>query len=1442
MMDNQEPIWDEPGEENRPSQEISMTVKGKILFPSEQRQIKAEILMDTGAKLNVIGKRFAYNNGMQDLITMYKNAEGPIVRLGGTDKVIVAEGYINLTLVLEENDLYLEQHKRTVRVRFEVLNTQKDMIVGIDGLLSHIPQYLIKTLQKFAELKVSTEPENYFGQFSDMSEISENTAKTNLKSICNMEKWMHTLADDISPEVYTLPQEDVTNGKLYYPWSDKQEVAPEEQILTDTYNVWDLNGLDFLQDEEARLLHYKNTLPSTFGPEISNNKRQLEKWEKMLLSKEVQPVFVTSEWTGLKIDPIHIDTLESMPKRHTMPSRHINAEMQEKIKEMIYYYIKLGLYIMRTSATVSGLVAVRKPNGSPRICSDFRWLNTHLKAYNSFIPNVRTEMEKMKEFTYFNELDWYKAFRQIPIDEQSKELLAMVTPWGVVQPNYLPEGVGPASAIMQDIVTKIFAPVFAFSVCIADNIIIGGHDLDDLYNKTSKVLELARQYNVILSIDKSNFGVRCVKFFGYQIKENCYTIDDNKRTAVKDLIMPMNQKQMKSFLGFANFFSPFIEGYAHKAALLHNMTRKEYNWKDIEDIKRHKIAFDQMKTAMANATDIFFPDRTFIWILRTDASEYAVGGTLLQVIPGHIAREKGIVPKEGEDVVYQPIWFGSQKLSEAARRWSTIEQETYAIVYCVKSLHYYLALRPFILETDHANILYLEKSDVPKLIRWRLYLQDHQFLLRHIPGKLNTSADYLSRPIDLATLEQAYDNECSLEYLCMEISSDHNSEEISEHFGKSEISNMLESEEGEVPSLVPLHHHKQVNLDAITYSDSEEEEEGLPALNESISDVPKFISDTPKISSDAPKINSDSSNKLTTKNILNTEEPEKVQLTQIQMFQKVHNGRVGHSGVQRTYKDLKARFPTAIFPIRTVRELVEECPICQKGRLADRNKLQEVRKHLHVTHFRGTISIDTLTLVKDKEGYKYLMVFINQSTKRVILKASKERDARATREAILYFIKNIGLHDCWWSDPGSEFDNKLAKELSEILGIDIKFTMVNRPQANGVERSNGKILRYVKDLIMEEEIQNDWSDLKILTPLQFWLNNRVNGETGYSANELTFGIESERYGAIPSIPYAGNDKWVQEFTRYLEILRARAAGHLKTRQEDRIKDHEDKGIRFAIDDLVFVRNNDPLLQHKFKERNEGPYLVTNHRDNDVSIRSLISDKVTTVHMNRCRIFDGSKEAAQQVARSEANEFQIHKINRHTGNPLYSRTLLFQVLWSDESTTEETLEIVKDTQALQIYAQQHAFYKIWTMNIGDFNLWRIAANKNEVKSWKLNCPQDTFIPLIREDFYISIFYFNKGNTLETEALTDFAIQDRVFQATVTKAKPTSKSIDIHIPDLDYKRVKCIKELTLSDVCLYVRPTISRADKSILVNKRDMLKTNLKSIRLWEDLYGETYIPQ
>ena len=54
-------------------------------------------------------------------------------------------------------------------------------------------------------------------------------------------------------------------------------------------------------------------------------------------------------------------------------------------------------------------------------------------------------------------------------------------------------------------------------------------------------------------------------------------------------------------------------------------------------------------------------------------------------------------------------------------------------------------LKTFILESDHRNLLWIESSVVPKIVRWKLFLQGFVFWLKHIPGKLNVTADCLSR-------------------------------------------------------------------------------------------------------------------------------------------------------------------------------------------------------------------------------------------------------------------------------------------------------------------------------------------------------------------------------------------------------------------------------------------------------------------------------------------------------------------------------------------------------------------------------------------------------------------------------------------------------------------------------------------------------------------------
>ena len=138
-------------------------------------------------------------------------------------------------------------------------------------------------------------------------------------------------------------------------------------------------------------------------------------------------------------------------------------------------------------------------------------------------------------------------------------------------------------------------------------------------------------------------------------------------------------------------------------------------------------------------TDIFtlyYPNYELEWILRTDASEYGVGGVLFQVF---------IHLKSGTKEL-QPIFCVSAKFSPQALKWAIIEKEAYGIYFSVKKLAYFLRGKQFILETDHANLIWMEASIVPKIMRWRIYLQSFvDAVLKRIPGKDNQVADNFSR-------------------------------------------------------------------------------------------------------------------------------------------------------------------------------------------------------------------------------------------------------------------------------------------------------------------------------------------------------------------------------------------------------------------------------------------------------------------------------------------------------------------------------------------------------------------------------------------------------------------------------------------------------------------------------------------------------------------------
>jgi hypothetical protein len=521
-------------------------------------------------------------------------------------------------------------------------------------------------------------------------------------------------------------------GIILPPWSmPLDDIAPEEQFTPDPTSFPD-DILTYLSTsaEEARAA-YITDLES----HVTSAMREACPDVMDLLTSELAlDVFVPASWTGISMHPIHLEIKPGLPdyiKAHTRPVREaLYQDAKREFERMRGYF-----YVPSRSPIASPLVVAPKTT-TPfiRLCGDYRPVNTYIRIPQEPIPHVQQTLMKAAGWKIFIDLDMTNSFHQIPIDESSSELLSVSTPWGLFRPLFLPEGVGPASGILQSIVRFIFADFESWIIVIFDNFLVLASDYADAEVKLELVLRRCQERRLVLKMKKSWIGTDVVTFFGYEVHPGSWSLSRSRKDAIAEMIFPTTQKQMQSFLGAANFFHTHIPNYASWASSLYECTAAGFSWTESQWTKDYRALFDLFKTAIEASVTLHFPDYSLPWIIRSDSSDHAVGAILFQ--------EYSPSP---DTIVHQPIAFASHKYSGAAVNWDTFKQEAYALYFAVTQFSYYLRGKEFVIETDHRNLIWMENSLVPIIIRWRVLLQSYNFQIRHIPGKENTVADWLSR-------------------------------------------------------------------------------------------------------------------------------------------------------------------------------------------------------------------------------------------------------------------------------------------------------------------------------------------------------------------------------------------------------------------------------------------------------------------------------------------------------------------------------------------------------------------------------------------------------------------------------------------------------------------------------------------------------------------------
>ncbi|GJP85889.1 hypothetical protein CLOP_g15986 [Closterium sp. NIES-67] len=407
------------------------------------------------------------------------------------------------------------------------------------------------------------------------------------------------------------------------------------------------------------------------------------------------------------------------------------------MKKQIEYLLAKGLIRPSTSPYGAPVLFTPKPDGSLRMCIDYRALNKQTIKNKYPIPRIDDLLDQLRGATVFSKLDLRSGYWQIRMADNSIHKTAFRTRYGSYEYLVMPFGLTNAPATFQAEMNHILRPLLDECVVVyLDDILIYSRDMKQHVEHLRRVFEILRRERFYVKLSKSEFALERVQFLGHMVSAQGVHVDPKKIEAVRTWKTPENVKELQQFLGFANYYNRFVPQYAKLAAPLTNLLKKNtpYKWET-----KHQEAVEQLKQALTSAPVLILPDPERDYVIEADASDQAVGAVLMQ--------------DQGNGL--QPIAYLSKKLHGAELNYPIHDKEALAIVIAFKAWRCYLEGRRTTVYTDHCSLKYLKTQ--PNLsrrqVRWIDFLETHfHYDIVYKPGHKN-KADALSRPAHVAAIQ-----------------------------------------------------------------------------------------------------------------------------------------------------------------------------------------------------------------------------------------------------------------------------------------------------------------------------------------------------------------------------------------------------------------------------------------------------------------------------------------------------------------------------------------------------------------------------------------------------------------------------------------------------------------------------------------------------------------
>ena len=491
-----------------------------------------------------------------------------------------------------------------------------------------------------------------------------------------------------------------------------EDISPEVEALIGTI---DLSELNEIEKEQARQLLQEEVDVFCSGPDDIGNVKGCQMKINLKDKTPVQKSYYSMP------KPLHIE-----------------------VKNYIIDLLNKG-WIRKSKSNYSPpIVAVRKKDGTLRLCCDYRALNSKTVPDRHPIPRIQDVLDYLHGKKWFSVLDQKKAYHQIYLDSESQPLTAFITPWGLYEWIRVPFGLTNAPAEFQRFMEdSLFDVRDEFAFPYLDDVIVFSDSFTSHLEHLRIIFRRLKEKGIKINPEKCKFFQKKVNFLGRVISEDDYQIDESNITAVTSLAktLPTNLSELRHMLGLLGYYRKYVQNFSRIAQPLFNLLKCEEG-QDNKTRKKttkiiwgpeHQKSLTKILTVYTNPPILSYPDFASPFILHVDASNKGLGCALYQKVDNQI----------------NILGYGSRTLNKTEQKYHSTKLEFLALKWSVTEHFRDYPQYASVIDvyTDNNPLVYILSTAKLNATgqRWANELADFNLRIHYKPGKSNTDADYFSR-------------------------------------------------------------------------------------------------------------------------------------------------------------------------------------------------------------------------------------------------------------------------------------------------------------------------------------------------------------------------------------------------------------------------------------------------------------------------------------------------------------------------------------------------------------------------------------------------------------------------------------------------------------------------------------------------------------------------